>query len=276
MSQTGDDRDLGGGNFGEGETPDGPDIQELLDLGYSQLDGFVEWLERELEMDTRTAQQDCFNAESFVDYLANHQRKSAVDTDEYDLRWFVFSHYIRKTIADRETQERLPDSLLRFFEYLRSQYGMTLPDWIPATLEDNQFYLLRLRALQSLAGEDEAEWKAGFRDWCQDLERDLDMRGLWLPDDMGEGMRWGEQMGWREATLRDEANRRWQQKRNDLLAAGLDFDAVRERLAASYLLWLDTPQSRLEDLSPRQTVRGERAEQMLHSEDEDDGEIDER
>lgn len=274
MMNSKDEENRQNGHVGDGDTAEGPDIQELLDLGYAQLDGFVNWLERQLEMDTRTAQQDCFNAESFVDYLANHQRKSAVYANEFDLRWFVFSHSIRKSIADRETQERLPDSLLHFFHYLHAQYGMTLSDWISATLEDNLFFVQRLRALHELASGDEAEWKAGFRDWCEELEDDLDMRCLWLPDDMGEGMVWGEQMGWREATLRDDANGLWQRERDERLADGPSFDAMRERLVASYIIWLDTPQSRLEGASPRQTIRGERAEQTLLLED-DDGAIDE-
>ena len=45
------------------------DIQELLDTGYEQLDGFVNWLEENMHMDARTAQQDCLNAESLLDYL---------------------------------------------------------------------------------------------------------------------------------------------------------------------------------------------------------------
>ncbi len=254
---------------GDEEDAEGPDIQGLLDTGYTQLDGFVEWLERMLEMDTRTAQQDCFNAESFVDFLANNQRKSALDASEYDLRWFVFSHYIRKSIADRETQLRLPGSLLRFFQYLHAAFKMDHADWIAATLEDQQFFEQRLHDLQSLAGEDEAVWKSGFRDWCEEIEQDLDMRCLWLPNDMGEGMEWGEQMGWREATLRDDANRLWQSEREALLTEGLSFDAMRDHLVVSNLFWLDTPQKRLEDFSPRQTIRGERAEQRLLLESDD-------
>jgi hypothetical protein len=257
------------GNADADDRDDEPAIQDLLDLGYQQLDGFVEWLESRVGVDSRTAQQDCFNAESLVDYLANHERKAVFDTNEYDLRWFVFSHYIRKSIADRETKERLTESLERFFDYLAAVHGMRQPDWIEATLEDSVFYLQRLRALQLLAGEDEAEWKTGFRAWCEELEHDLDVRGLWLPADMGEGMVWGDRMGWREATLRDDANREWQRERNELLSNGLSVDAVRDRLTASYHLWLDTPQERLEGDTPRRTIQAERAEQMVEREMED-------
>ena len=265
-------RDMYNGSSGDREDPaaDEPGIQEMLDLGYEQLDGFVEWVERKLGIDTRTAQQDCFNAESLLDFLANHQRKSAADINEYDLRWFVFSHYIRKSIADRETQERLPDSLERFFMYLADEHGQPTPEWANATLDDRAFYLKRLQTLQTLAGEDEAEWKTGFREWCAELEEDLDLRCLWLPDDMGEGMRWGDTMGWREATLRFDANELWQAERAELLADGLSFEIMKDKMVASYLIWLDTPQDRLDGATPRQTILGERAERALVEEDPDD------
>ena len=267
-------RDRYNGDSGDREDPleEEPGIQELLDHGYTQLDGFVEWLESKLGIDTRTAQQDCFNAESLLDFLANHQRKAAADINEYDLRWFVFSHYIRKSIADRETQERLPDSLERFFQYLEAEHGMQTPEWLPAALDDRVFYLKRLQSLLVLAGEDEAEWKTGFREWCVELEEDLDTRCLWLPDDMGEGMNWGDRMGWREATLRHDANVMWQKERADLLADGLTFEAMKEKMVASYLIWLDTPQDRMDRMTPRQTIMGERAEQSLVEEDPDDTE----
>jgi hypothetical protein len=269
-------RDRYNGNSGDREDPidDEPGIQELLDHGYEQLDGFVEWLESKLGIDTRTAQQDCFNAESLLDFLANHQRKAAADINEYDLRWFVFSHYIRKSIADRETQERLPDSLERFFQYLDHEHAVPTPEWVPATLDDRVFYLKRLQAIQALAAEDEGEWKSGFREWCLELQEDLDLRCLWLPDDMGEGMHWADKMGWREATLRHDANDLWQSERAELMANGLSFEAMKDKMVASYLIWLDTPQDRLDGASPRQTILGERAEQALVEVDPDDTEDD--
>ncbi|HLJ56290.1 MAG TPA: hypothetical protein VKT77_14715 [Chthonomonadaceae bacterium] len=251
-----------------------PDIQAILDRGYQQLDGFVEWLEQALAVDTRTAQQDCFNAETFVDYMANRHRKAVADVNEFELRWFVFSHYIRKTMADREVQERLPDSLLRFFTFLESTEGLELPEWAAATLDDHLFYAQRLQDFQGLASGDEAEWKSGFREWCDELANDLDTRCLWLPDDMGEGMTWGELMGWKEATLRDDANRVWQEERAALLADGLSYEAARDRLGVSYLLWLDTPQERLDGESPRQTILAERAEQRLEVNEDEDEETD--
>src|SRR5580700_9883469 len=94
--------------------PDDTGITELLDIGYDQLDRFVEWSESTLRLDARTSQQDVFNAEALMDYLANHHRKLIADVNEYELRWFVFSHYIRKAMADTETEVRLLSSIERF------------------------------------------------------------------------------------------------------------------------------------------------------------------
>lgn len=260
------------GTLGENEAH--RDIDTLLQEGYAFLDGFVYWLENRMGIDTRTAQQHCFNAESLVDYLANHHHISALGVDEFSLRWFVFSHYIRKSIADRETKERLLASLDLFYAYLRAEQEMNVPDWVAAILDDIPFYLARLRSYEALDTEDEADWKQGFRDWCDELKGDLEARCLWLPDDMGEGMEWGEQSGWREAALRDEANRLWQQERANLLRDGLHYEAIREHLTVSYLMWMDYPQPKLDHQTPRQTVREERRERELDIED-DDGLVDE-
>jgi hypothetical protein len=252
--------------FGE----DGSEIQEILDIGYDQLDGFVNWLEEHLGLDVRTAQQDCFNAECLIDYLANSPHKEAANINEFDLRWFLFSHYIRKVKADTEIEARLPDSLLRFFQFLQAEHAANLPEWVYSVLEDHQYYQQRRESFLALDELNEREWKEGFRAWCLDLEEDLDLRCLWLPNEMGNGLAWSERMGWREATLREEANRIWQSEREELLMDGLDFDSVRERLGESYLIWLDTPQERLDDRSPRETILDERegqAEELAEDED---------
>jgi hypothetical protein len=236
------------------------EIQALLDLGYDQLDGFVMWEEETLQIGTRVAQQDAFNAEQLIDYLANHQHKGISEIDEYDLRWFMFSHYIRKAQADPETEERLPASLERFFAYLKTEHAELEPSWLPSVLEDRVFYQQRRNAYHELDQADEAEWEEGFQDWCLELEDDLDLRCLWLPRDMGDGMEWSIVMGWREATLQAEANREWQSGRERLLGHGNDYDSAREQLAAAYRIWLDTPQARLEEQSPREVILTERAE----------------
>ena len=210
-----DEDDLGLGK------PDGADadIQEILDEGYERLDQFMQWGEETLGLDARTVQQDCFNAESLMDYLANSHRKRAEDVNEFELRWFVFSHYIRRAMADIETEERLPDSLRRYFEFLRSEHAYFVPDWLHAALDDRAFYEKRLRAYHALP-EDEREWQMGFRQWSEELEDDLDTRCLWLPREIGDGLQWQDPMGWREAALYEEANRVWQSERTELLFAG--------------------------------------------------------
>jgi|GEM_PF-1964976 len=237
------------------------DIGSLLDVGYEQLDGFVNWLEAQ-GLPTRIAQQDCFNAECLLDYLANHYRKLIDDINEFELRWFLFSHYIRKAQADVETEERLLDSLQRFFAFLHTEYAYSVPDWVFSTLDDRAFYLKRRRDYAELDSEDERAWEEGFRSWCAELEDDLDMRSLWLPKNLGMDVSRSDVMGWREATLMDEANRQWQEERSRLLSLGLDFDTVRERLTAFYLEWASLPQERLEGQSPREVILAERLERM--------------
>jgi hypothetical protein len=258
-------QDESGAGADEGE--EGADIQALLDLGYEQLDGFVQWEEEALALGTRIPQQDAYNAEQLIDYLANHQHKGVSEIDEFDLRWFLFSHYIRKAQADPETEERLPDSLTRFFGYLKTQHSELEPSWLQGVLDDRGYYLQRRHAYHELDQADEQEWEIGFQEWCRDLEDDLDTRCLWLPRDMGEGMEWSPVMGWREATLQAEANREWQTGRDRLLRQGLNYDVARDQLAASYYIWLDTPQKRLGDLSPREVILAERADR---SEDEEE------
>ena len=245
----------------EGEEDDA-DIGSLLDAGYDLLDGFVTWLEEQAGLSTRIAQQDCFNAESLLDYLANHHRKSVDEINEFELRWFLFSHYIRKALADVETEERLPDSLLRFFSYLRAEHSYSVPDWVFSTLDDRAFYLKRRRDYIELDTEDERAWESGFRIWCTELEDDLDLRCLWLPKDLGMGISRADAMGWREATLMEESNNLWQSERQELLRSGLDYETVREQLTESNRIWATTPQDRLEGQTPLEVILAERQERV--------------
>jgi hypothetical protein len=236
------------------------DIGALLEIGYDQLDGFVAWLEETVRVDTRTAQQDCFNAECLIDYLANQYHKTALEINEFELRWFLFSHYIRKAMADGETEERLPASLQRFFHFLQAEHAASIPDWILRVLDDEAFYLKRRNDYAQLDSENERKWEQGFREWCAELEEDLDLRILWLPRELGDGLQWGDVLGWREATLQEEANRLWQEERAHLLQEGMSYDRVREHLMESYRLWLDTPQSKLDGLTPLETILEERGD----------------
>lgn len=236
---------------------DNADIQEILDEGYERLDQFMQWGEETLGLDARTVQQDCFNAESLTDYLANSHRKRTEDINEFELRWFLFSHYIRRAMADIETEERLPDSLRRYFEYLRSEHAYNVPDWLYAGLDDRAFYEKRLRDFRALP-EDDMQWKEGFQQWSEELEDDLDTRCLLMLREIGDGLQWQDPMGWREATLYEEANRVWQTERAELLFNGLDYEAARERLTETYLGWMQTPQGKLDDDTPLEVIIQER------------------
>lgn len=242
------------------------DTQALLELGYDQLDGFRIWVDERLELGSRIAEQDCFNAEFLVDYLANHQHKSVADINEFELRWFLFSHYIRKAMADDETENRLFESLQRFFGYLHKEHQELVAPWVAGTLDDDGFYINRRQAYSSLNNVDEQSWEIGFRTWCTELEDDLDTRCLWLPRDLGNGVEWSEAMGWREATLFGEANALWQRERDNLLRDGLDFESVRTELLANYYGWLDTPQPKLDEMTPMEVIQIEKIEREAEAE----------
>jgi hypothetical protein len=261
--------DAEGGPDDEREDEDNEDIQALLELGYEQLDGFRNWVDDRLEMGARIAEQDCFNAEFLIDYLANHQRKGVSDINEFELRWFMFSHYIRKAMADEETETRLPESLQRFFGYLRRAHRELAPAWVGSVLDDVGFFIKRRQEYAALNDVDERAWEMGFREWCAELEDDLDTRCLWLPRDIGDGMEWSDVMGWRESTLHAQATEAWQQERDQLLRQGLDYEAARTRLMDIYYGWLDTPQARLDEQTPLEVIQAERLDRA--EEPEDDG-----
>jgi hypothetical protein len=242
------------------EERDEAGITDLLDIGYDQLDRYVEWSETALKLDTRIAQQDVFNAEALMDYLANHHRKAIADMNEYELRWFVFSHYIRKAMADAETESRLLSSLERFIGYLSQMQELTITDWMRSVLDETSYFNKRRSAYQSLSSEDEQAWKIGFIEWCTELDDDLDVRCLLIPNDLGDGASWSDKMGWREATLRDEATALWQRERDQLLAEGMGYEQIRDQLRIAYLDWVDTPQVRLDGLSPSEVILAERLE----------------
>lgn len=273
----GDDRDTTGEPASNGyadsvETDADQDIQAILETGYDQLDGFRVWVDERLEMGARIAEQDCFNAEFLIDYLANHQRKGIASINEFELRWFMFSHYIRKAMADEETETRLAESLQRFFGYLRAEHLEAVPEWVSGVMDDVEFYANRRQQYAALDSMDERAWEREFRLWCDELEEDLDTRCLWLPRDIGDGIAWSDVMGWREATLHAQANAEWQREREQLLRQGLDFETLRDYLMDTYLGWLDTPQGRLEEQSPREIILAERMErEELGEEGQDDG-----
>lgn len=248
-------------------------IGDLLDEAYDLLDGFVEWLEAAARVDTRSAQQDCFNAESLLDFLANHYQKSIREMNEFELRWFVFNHYIRNAdaVADDATEERLPDSLRRFAMYLQAEHRIFLPEWASAVLDDGLLYRRRREQFKALDVENEAEWQHGYRQWQEEFEEELDTRCLLLPRELGDGMFWVDPMGWREATLYQEANELWQKERTTLLQEGLDYETVRSQLLDTYLYWIENEQDRLDGRSPRTVIQEERSER-IDAEEEDDTE----
>lgn len=244
----------------EESIPDGMDTQDILDEGYAILDGFARWLEEELNLDARVTQQDVFNAEMLVDYVAETARVSVMQMTEFDLRWFVYSHYIRNAKAETEIEERLIESLKRFVVYLKQEHGYFPEHWVEEVVNSPEIYTARWQALHQLDAGDEVEWLAGYRTWCAELEDTLDARGLTLPREMGDSLYWGETMGWREGTLRHRAHRMWLLHRAEMIGQGYGFEEMRDRLADAYIYWMDTPQSHLDGLTPKEMVLQERRE----------------
>jgi hypothetical protein len=247
-----------------------PDIASLLDEGYETLDEFGRWLEEQLELPERTVQRDMFNAEAYVDYLANTAHKAPAAANEYDLRWFIHSHYIRKSLAERETAERLLHSISNFYHFQASTTGLRPAPWVSAILEDSTYYLKRLQEYGALDQEDERAWEMGFRAWCDDLIDDLDSRCLAMPREISGGLTWNDVSQWKEAGLRDEANRIWQEERERLLAQGFSFDEMRPPLLEAYERWVHTPQEKLDDQSPLEVIYDERETMGLTEEDEEE------
>lgn len=259
--------------YNEGGRVD-PDIESILEAGYEQLDSFARWLERQMGLAARACERDCFNAETLIDYLANFRRKSSTDIAEFDLRWFMLSHYIRKAGADRETEERLPISLQNLYTYLEKNHGYSPAPWLWVVLEDHGAFLKRCREYAQLDSEDERAWSVGFTIWCQELDDDLDARCLSLPKELSHNLTWADRMGWREATLWEAANNLWQEERDVLLAEGMGYDDVRERLVASFRSWVDTPQARLDGKTPVETILEEQQDAADARGSEEVGEAD--
>ena len=248
----------------DADAPDDGGISALLDTAFTQALAFQLWCRNVCKLEEAIIQQDNTNVESLLDYLANYHRKTFAMANEYDVRWFIFSHYIRKSNEEPETEERLLSSLRRFLSFLEDTTDYEVPDWFAAALDDTAFYQRRRAQYHGLSSEDEKQWQTGFDIWCEELSTDMDARCLLLPDTIGGGLFWSKEMSWREATLHAEANVRWQQEREELLADGFVFEQLREPLQISYLEWLDTPQDKLDGQSPYDVIQ---AEQIKASED---------
>ncbi len=233
-------------------------ISSLIDEGYNLLDDFIRWLEEELGATARLVQQDSFNGELLMEFLAHSHSKGFGEINEYELRWFIYSHAIRKSIADDNTQQRLPVSLINLFHFIQVKKELQIEPWLTTILQDGEAYQNRLQSYTSLSAEDEQKWQEGFAEWCAELDSDLEMRCLAIPADLGQGMYWRDEMGWREATLREEANRIWQQERLELLGSGADFEEALRQLQTSYYIWTDMPQDKLDGFTPSQIIMEER------------------
>ncbi|MCS6775120.1 MAG: hypothetical protein RMJ43_15855 [Chloroherpetonaceae bacterium] len=252
--------------YGEYPREEGREYTEDFDLStlYNdvlEMQGrFERWIRCLPGVDAHAAQRMCYNTEFFLDYLVNQFEKPVQQINEFELRWFLFSDYIRNARVDEDTALTVLDSLRYFFDFLSESESWSRPQFVDEVLSERAYYLERRRKYLLLDAENVLVWHTGYRRWCEELEDYLDARCLWLPRDMGKGMEWGEEAGWREGTLRREAHRRWLEEREALLQEGWDFETVRTRLFDSLMVWLDTPQRRLGNATPREVIAQERSE----------------
>ena len=233
-------------------------ISILIEEGYNVLDEFIRWLEENIGATARLVQQDSFNGELLMEYLAHTHSKGFSEINEYELRWFLYSYSIRKSIADDNTQQRLLVSLSNLFHFLQSTHDVQVEPWLTTVLQDGEAYQSRLHTYITLSAQDEQKWQEGFAEWCRELDSDLEMRCLAIPADLGHGLYWRDEMGWREATLREEASRVWQAERMELLNLGADFEEALRQLQTSYYTWTDMPQDKLDGFTPSQIIMEER------------------
>jgi hypothetical protein len=243
------------------------DVQDLMDTWYDTLSGFSAWLKEALELDETTIRQNCYHAELFLDYVIEAESKPITAINEFDLRWFFYYHAIRK-MKGEDSERYLPDSLRRYIEFLRVERDFEVEDWLYDVLDAREIYEERWKEYNKLQGGDQTDWLAGYRQWVGELEDDLDSRCLLLPREVGDDLTWAEEMGWREGTFRRRAQRLWIISRNLLIEQGYSVNEMRDPLMHSYLYWLDTPQSVLEGLSPKEVILQERRERLEEAEED--------
>lgn len=236
------------------------DLSALYDSALEMQGRFERWVRCRSGIDALAVQRICYNTEFFLDYLVNQFEKPTQEINEFELRWFLFSYYIRNARVDEATNSTVLDALRYFFDFLSEVEGWARPQFVDDVLSERMYFMDRRRKYLLLPVENELVWQVGYRRWCEELEDNLDALCLWLPRDMGKGMEWGEEAGWREGTLRREAHRQWLQEREYLLQEGWDFESMRSRLFNSLMLWLDTPQWRLGNATPREVILQERSE----------------
>lgn len=237
-----------------------PDIEEILFDLYSNLPEFEIWLDEKQKLSKIIIGCHLQNAEEYFDYIANEHQILFHHSTEFIVKWFVYSEYLRTTDTSEQEREILLSSLNLLNSFFKLKGKGIEDDWFIRVIEDDEYYQLRLTTYGSMEKLNEQEWKNAFDIWCVELNEMLDSKCLMVPNYIGDGMTWGNTMGWREKTLMDEANRMWQYFRTELIGQGMSFEEMRPKLEGAFTRWLAEPQEKLDGLSPSQMIGLERME----------------
>ena len=195
------------------------------------------------------------NVELFLEYLTNWAVVPVVSVHEFDLRSFLFDWYPRKVHAGKTEAGRLPASLRRFFTFLDRHAGISCP-WAHKLLKDKKSFMAQWEA-----SPDGAWWDDNIIDWRQDHFAELDRHVLSPSMEVPGVLSWAPAMGFEEATLSGELQRRWLIWRDEIIRAGLEqSDDVREMLEQREAEWLTTPHPHYGGRTPVQAIEAERAE----------------
>ncbi len=246
------------------------DTQELLDSGYDELDKYGNWLGTHTGTDNRTLERYSYVLEALIDYLANYPKTDFRSMTEYDLSWFCYFYFIRLGTPDSAMHDVLLPALSSFVTWMKFEYEWLSPSWLGSLIADETMYNRRLASYRLLETMSESDWTEAFDLWCNELNDYLDSRCMLIPSEIGNGITWGNTMGWREKALYDHCARRWQHEREVRLNAGAGYEEIRQSLLNSYTSWLETPQERLDMASPREVIMLERMDNDTTEDDEED------
>lgn len=134
-----------------------------------EIDRFEGWLQEKCGMRVREAQAHAFNASCLADYLISYEDKALEGIDEAALKWFLYSHYLRKVVAPDEVELLLPRSITLFYQYLQSWGKMEDVTWIQAVCADEARYLDRRQRYLELDLDDDQAWSA----WINELRVEI-------------------------------------------------------------------------------------------------------
>lgn len=251
-----------GGAMGAGADPaavlrpsDDPDA--FAERERAVLERFARWLgeggKGRRALVPATVRSHAGVAEMFVECLTGFQGVGLAAVHELDVRAFLYDWFPRKVTMGRGNAMRVPGSLRRFFRFLEEREALVCP-WAEPLLDDTETFALRWDEFPGGHWWDEA-----VQVWQAELARDLDARVLLASESLAGGERWGDTMGFDEARLRGELQRKWLAWRDEVIAAGKAEPAhVRRELVERQHAWEEAPHPEYGGRPPRAVVLRER------------------